>query len=88
MGPDPNIRVTRQARDPGPPAWDAILPPAPAYPVLEEGIVSDWLVIGAGFAGLAAARRLRQLHPKASIVVLEARRVAEGVVAATCVVVG
>ena len=78
MGPDPNIRVTHQARDPGPPAWDAILPPAPAYPVLEEDIVSDWLVIGAGFAGLAAARRLRQLHPKASIVVLEARRVAEG----------
>jgi glycine/D-amino acid oxidase-like deaminating enzyme len=72
------IRVSRQARDPGPPAWDAILPPAPACPVLEESVIADWLVIGAGFAGLAAARRLRQLHPKASIVVLEARRIAEG----------
>jgi glycine/D-amino acid oxidase-like deaminating enzyme len=72
------IRVSRQARDPGPPAWDAILPPAPACPVLEDDCVADWLVIGAGFTGLAAARRLRQLHPKASIVVLEARRIAEG----------
>ncbi|MEM7636358.1 MAG: FAD-binding oxidoreductase [Pseudomonadota bacterium] len=72
------IRVSRQARDPGPPAWDAILPPASAHPVLEENCIADWLVIGAGFAGLAAARRLRQLHPKASIVLLEARRIAEG----------
>ncbi len=72
------IRVTCQARDPGPPAWDAILSPAPAFPVLEDNVVADWLVIGAGFAGLAAARRLRQLHPKASIVLLEARRIAEG----------
>lgn len=72
------IRVSHQARDPGPPAWDAILPPAPAYPALDDSVVADWLVIGAGFAGLAAARRLRQLHPKGSIVVLEARRIAEG----------
>ena len=71
-------RVSHQARDPGPPAWDAILPPAPAYPVLEDDCVADWLVIGAGFAGLAAARRLRQLHPEASIALLEARRIAEG----------
>lgn len=72
------IKVSRQARDPGPPAWDAILPPAPPCPVLEESVIADWLVIGAGFAGLAAARRLRQLHPEASIAVLEARRIAEG----------
>ena len=73
-----SIRVTHHARDPGPPAWNSILPAVPAYPVLEEDVVSDWLVIGAGFAGLAAARRLRQLHPEASIVVLEARRIADG----------
>lgn len=72
------IEVSHQARDPGRPAWDAILPPAPACPELERDCVADWLVIGAGFAGLAAARRLRQLHPGASIIVLEARRIAEG----------
>lgn len=65
-------------RDPGLPAWDAILPPVPACPGLENDCLTDWLVIGAGFAGLAAARRLRQLHPGASVVVLEARRIAEG----------
>ena len=36
------------------------------------------VVIGAGFAGLTAARRLNELDPKARIVVVEARRVAEG----------
>ena len=46
--------------------------------MLEDDCVADWLVIGAGFAGLAAARRLRQLHPEASIALLEARRIAEG----------
>ncbi len=73
-----SIQVTRQASDPGPPGWNAILPPAPAYPALEGDTLADWLVVGAGFAGLAAARRLRQLHPDASIAVLEGRRVAEG----------
>ena len=36
------------------------------------------MVIGAGFAGLAAAKRLSQLRPEDSIVVLEAIRVADG----------
>ena len=64
--------------DPGPTAWNSILPNAPKYPQLEENINADWVVIGAGFAGLAAAKRLRVLHPKDSIVILEARRIAEG----------
>jgi len=36
------------------------------------------MVIGAGFAGLSAARRLAELHPTDRIVVLDACRVAEG----------
>ena len=38
----------------------------------------DVIVVGAGFAGLSAARRLHQLDPMQRIVVLEARRIAEG----------
>ncbi len=72
------MHVKRQPFDPGPAAWNAILPEASAYPQLEENITADWVVIGAGFAGLAAAKRLHELHPKDSIVVLEARRIAEG----------
>lgn len=64
--------------DPGIAAWGALLPPGVRYLPLTKPITADWLVIGAGFAGLAAARRLRQLHPSDSIVLLEARRIAEG----------
>ena len=72
------MQVRRLPVDPGPAAWDAILPARADYPVLDTKITADWLVIGAGFAGLSAARRLRQLHPSARIVVLEANRVATG----------
>lgn len=64
--------------DPGISGWRAILPAQQGLPELAGRITADWLVIGAGFAGLSAARRLRQLHPEDRIVVLEARRVAEG----------
>jgi glycine/D-amino acid oxidase-like deaminating enzyme len=38
----------------------------------------DFAVLGAGFAGLATANALRERHPSASIVVLEAERVGFG----------
>ncbi len=72
------MSVTRLPKDPGPAAWNAILPEESARPSLETRMTADWLVIGAGFAGLSAARRLSQLHPGDRIAVLEARRVAEG----------
>ena len=71
-------KIKKQPYDPGPAAWNSILPTAPIYPQLEKDMNADWVVVGAGFAGLAAAQRLRELHPRDSIVVLEARRVAEG----------
>ncbi|WP_189799535.1 FAD-binding oxidoreductase [Tateyamaria sp. syn59] len=72
------IKVSKLPVDPGPAAWNSLLPPAePARP-LSGDVTADWLVIGAGFAGLAAARRLSQLCPTDRVVVLEARRVAEG----------
>ncbi len=64
--------------DPGPAGWARVLPDAdPAQP-LEAKITADWLVIGAGFAGLAATRRLSQLHPEARIVTLDATRIGDG----------
>lgn len=72
------MKVRRLPRDPGPAAWNALLPaPDPAV-VLESAATADYLIIGAGFAGLAAARRLGQLCPGAEIVVLDAVRVGEG----------
>lgn len=71
-------RARRLPVDPGQSGWNAILPPPPPARELEDAITADWIVIGAGFAGLAAARRLRQLRPDDRVVVLEAARVGEG----------
>ena len=43
--------------------WYALLPEPPPPRTLEGKHKADWVVIGAGFAGLAAARRLSQLLP-------------------------
>jgi len=73
------LSVKRLPRDPGPAAWDCILSSPPRYPELEISLDADWVIVGAGFAGLAAARRLSQLVPEdETIVLLEARRLAEG----------
>lgn len=72
------MKVSRLPTDPGPAAWNDLLPAAAPSPLLEAQITADWLVIGGGFAGLAAIRRLAQLHPQDKIVLLEAKRIAEG----------
>ena len=72
------ITVARLPRDPGPAAWNRLLPaPDPAQP-LEGATTVDWLIIGAGFAGLAAARRLSLACPGDRVTVLEACRIADG----------
>ncbi|NCF37294.1 MAG: FAD-dependent oxidoreductase [Gammaproteobacteria bacterium] len=71
-------RVDLKPPDLGESGWNAILPPRSARAALTADIECDYLVIGAGFAGLSAARRLRQLEPGSSIVILEAQAVAAG----------
>lgn len=73
-----SITVKRKPFDPGPAAWNSILPAAETCGEIEGSKTADWLIIGAGFAGLSAARRLQQLHPKDKIVVVDARHIAEG----------
>ncbi|WOI32445.1 FAD-binding oxidoreductase [Tritonibacter scottomollicae] len=62
----------------GPAAWNSILGPQAAPQPLNEDSTADFVVVGAGFAGLSAARRLMHLHPTARVVVLEAGRLSEG----------
>ncbi len=71
-------RVALKPADLGISGWSAVLPPRQAQAALEQDLECDYLVVGAGFAGLSAARRLRQLEPRASVVLLEAREVAAG----------
>src|SRR5215469_17254920 len=58
--------------------WYSLLPEPPPPKILDGRRKADWVVIGAGFAGLSAARRLSQLVPNDRIVVLEAQRVGWG----------
>lgn len=62
----------------GPAAWNAILPTPAASAPLESDVRADVAIVGGGFAGLSAARRLRQLDPSLRIAVLEASGLAEG----------
>ena len=62
----------------GPAAWNTILGAQANADVQQGNEVADFVIIGGGFSGLSAARRLLQLQPNAKIVVLEAGRLAEG----------
>lgn len=57
--------------------WNSILPPAAPLPMLHAEVDCDIAIVGAGFAGLSAARHLRLADPALSVVVLDAGRVAE-----------
>ena len=50
--------------------WSRILPPRTPKPALQSNIEADWIVVGAGYAGLAAARRLAENRPDDSIALI------------------
>jgi glycine/D-amino acid oxidase-like deaminating enzyme len=60
------------------PGWYAILPQPEPAKRLKGHQVADWVVVGAGVTGLAAARRLAELAPEARIILLDEYRVGYG----------
>ena len=56
--------------------WNNMLPPRSPNPPLTDTVSPDWVVVGAGFAGLAAARRLAENRPQDQIILLEAQNLA------------
>lgn len=77
--PDPTFyRAIRLPQLAGPAAWDSILGPRAICPPLEGAAHADFVIVGGGFAGLSAARRLLQLEPGAKIAVLDASQIAQG----------
>lgn len=58
--------------------WYAALPQQPACKRLHGEQRADYAVIGTGFAGLAAARRLGELLPDKRIILVDAQRVGQG----------
>jgi len=65
-------------KNPGDTGWKEILPKRKVNPKLSDHINADYLIIGGGFAGLSAARRLNQINKEATIVLLEACEIGEG----------
>lgn len=57
--------------------WSALLGPRQPRAPLQQDLSVDFLVIGAGYAGLAAARQLAAQEPHASIAVVDASVVGE-----------
>lgn len=57
--------------------WSRILPPRTPKPSLSGEAHADWVVVGAGYAGLAAARRLAENRPGDAIALVEAGEVGE-----------
>lgn len=55
-----------------------MLPPRAPHPTLTGAINAKYAIIGAGFTGVAAARRLAELEPDADIVLLEGTEIGEG----------
>ena len=72
------MKVARLPKDPGPAGWNALLPKPGLATPLEGKATADWLIIGAGFAGLAAAHRLSQTCPGDRITILDATRIGDG----------
>lgn len=68
----------RQPRFTGPAGWAELLPAMAPRPAVEGPMGCDVAIVGAGYAGLSAARRLRQIDPGLDVVVLDAARVGEG----------
>ncbi|MER8752549.1 FAD-binding oxidoreductase [Mesorhizobium sp. M1050] len=73
-----DIVVKRLPAESGTSGWEAISRRGFPVRTLDGDVSADWLIIGAGFAGLSAARRLSQLRPDDKIVVLEAGEIAKG----------
>jgi len=57
--------------------WNAMLPPRTPQTTLPQSTTFDTIVIGAGYTGLAAARRLAELDPDNSVLVIDAAPIGE-----------
>lgn len=72
------MRISLLPSDDNANGWSRILPPREPKPSLSGDVRADWVVVGAGYAGLAAARRLAENRPDDTIVIVDAGEVGEG----------
>ncbi len=58
--------------------WVSLAGHYTSHPTFKGTEVTDWAIIGGGFTGLAAARRIAELDPNARITLIEGKRVGQG----------
>jgi len=58
--------------------WINQLPARSCIQTVSKNEDCDWLIVGAGYTGLSAARKLSQLHPKKKIILVDAQLAGEG----------
>lgn len=58
--------------------WVALAGNYKSHPPFKGTQTTDWVIIGGGFTGLAAARRIAQLDPNARIILIDGKRVGQG----------
>ena len=71
------MKIARLPCDDKTNGWSAVLPPRTPRLALAGDRAADWIVLGAGYAGLAAARRLAETHPEQQIALIDAGAVGE-----------
>ena len=59
-------------------SWIKDLTPRTNVKTLKSNEDCDWLIIGAGYTGLSAARKLSQLYPNQKIILVDAQLAGEG----------
>ena len=59
-------------------AWINDLNSRSDYKILSKNEECDWLIVGAGYTGLSAARKLSELHPNQKIIIVDAQLAGEG----------
>ena len=58
--------------------WIKDLSPRNKLNILKKNDECDWLIVGAGYTGLSAARKLSQLHPAQKIIIVDSQLAGEG----------
>ena len=59
-------------------SWINDLDPRSKIRTLSSDLSCEWLIIGAGYTGLSAARKLGQLYPKQKILLVDSQLAGEG----------
>ncbi len=71
------MKITRLPHNDKTNGWNLMLPARTAEAAVDGDVTADWIVVGAGYAGLAAAARLAENCPDERIALVEAGAVGE-----------